>query len=137
MLENEGITVLTTYLQIRTTESDDQDAAYLMYDRNSRNDNAWESAQTITYGDCSVSFQRPSWRRGAPDRNDTPPQKGRGVICHICYRQSDHIALECTLTFSEKEQVVRNFESLDEGNGKERHKISKEREVGTYEQGTR
>lgn len=51
MLEKEGSTVLTTYLPTVTTESDDQDEAYLMYGRNSHNDNARVTAQIISYGD--------------------------------------------------------------------------------------
>lgn len=110
-------------LRTGTTQSENQDAAYLMYISNSRNDNARVPDHQIIYGDRSVLFQRPSWRCGATDPNSTPPPRSRGNIYHMCYRQSDHIAPECKFTLREKGHVVRNFKSFDEG---QRAKVPKD-----------
>lgn len=88
MLANMGSIVLKTYLTAGKTQSEDQDASYLMNGRNHRTDKA-PVRSTSPYGDHRVSLKRPGWRRCEKYGNGSPPPKGRRITFHICYLHSE------------------------------------------------
>lgn len=100
MFSSEGTTVFATNLPVCTTELDDQDAAYLMYGRNKCPDNARVPAQAVPYGVQKVPFQRPGWRCGAQDRNDTAP-----VFVPVKGRTSNKIIISSPITLSPSSQT--------------------------------